>query len=125
RVKTSPGKQTHPGRKQVFREERGGHFFRDTIGRAGESLPGEPLLRQVMAGGKVLPAGRESLTEARQRMNRQRELLPSQFRSLYPATAPYPVAFSAALEAYRDEVVKRLVPAPDPAAPAEAEPARE
>jgi nicotinate phosphoribosyltransferase len=122
RVKTSPAKQTHPGRKQVFREERGGHFFRDTIGRAGESLHGEPLLRQVMVNGRILPAGQETPSEARQRMNRQRELLPPQFRSLYPATAGYPVAFSAALDAYRDEIARRLTPAPEPAAPDGAEP---
>jgi hypothetical protein len=65
RVKTSPGKETYPGRKQVFRQEEGGHYVRDILAGHEEKLPGTPLLRQVMAAGKRLPAGREALSTAR------------------------------------------------------------
>jgi nicotinate phosphoribosyltransferase len=53
RRKRSPGKQTWPGAKQVFRtrDERG-RIARDCIALAGEPMPGEPLLREVMREGK-------------------------------------------------------------------------
>ena len=48
RMKLSTGKRSLPGRKQVFRQSQDGVTLRDVIGRHGEALPGEPLLRQVM-----------------------------------------------------------------------------
>lgn len=43
----SPGKTSDPGRKQLWRGPSG-----DVIGLADEDLPGTPLLRPVMAGGR-------------------------------------------------------------------------
>src|SRR5690606_11391374 len=51
RVKLSAAKETLPGRKQVFRRFADGAAMGDVLAAAGESLPGTPLLRQVMAGG--------------------------------------------------------------------------
>ena len=55
RLKLSTGKALLPGRKQVFRVERDGVADHDVIGRRDEPLPGRPLLRQVMAGGRDAP----------------------------------------------------------------------
>jgi nicotinate phosphoribosyltransferase len=54
RLKLSTGKPILPGRKQVFRLEEEGRAFRDVIARAEETLPGRPLLRPVMHGGRRL-----------------------------------------------------------------------
>jgi nicotinate phosphoribosyltransferase len=53
RRKRSPGKETWPGAKQVFREHGSrGHILRDQLGRAEEDLPGEPLLLPVLVEGR-------------------------------------------------------------------------
>ena len=51
--KRSPGKQTVPGEKQVWRVEEGGAAERDVIGLARESAPpgGRPILTRVMRRG--------------------------------------------------------------------------
>ena len=54
RVKLATNKPVLPGRKQVFRMSDGDSDTGDTIARAGEDLPGRPLLEQVMRDGKRL-----------------------------------------------------------------------
>lgn len=49
RVKRSPGKQTLPGRKQVYRQDK-----RDVVGLVDEPVEGEPLLSLVMRRGEIL-----------------------------------------------------------------------
>jgi nicotinate phosphoribosyltransferase len=49
KISGSPEKTTSPGRKQVWRQERG-----DVIGLADEHLPGRPLLQHVMTQGRRL-----------------------------------------------------------------------
>lgn len=46
KISSTPEKTTNPGRKQVWRGQRG-----DVIGLADEDQPGRPLLERVMAGG--------------------------------------------------------------------------
>jgi nicotinate phosphoribosyltransferase len=108
RLKLSPGKRILPGRKQVFRGERGGEATGDVIARHDEALPGRPLLVQVMAGGERLPAGRESLDAARERARREVAALPARVRDLDPADSPYPVAVSPALRAFQERVIERV-----------------
>ncbi|GAB4248338.1 MAG: nicotinate phosphoribosyltransferase [Acidobacteriota bacterium] len=58
RFKASPGKETWPYRKQIFRRSQGGRAAGDLLARYDE-IPGgmfqdaRPLLRQVMAGGEI------------------------------------------------------------------------
>jgi nicotinate phosphoribosyltransferase len=99
RLKLSPGKATHPGRKQVYRFADGpdGAYQRDVIAAAAEERsPGaDPLLRQVMAGGRRtedLP----SLQAARQHAAEELARLPAQCRRLRDAQ-PYPVEHSRLL----------------------------
>ncbi|MFW6078324.1 MAG: nicotinate phosphoribosyltransferase, partial [Gemmatimonadota bacterium] len=108
RVKLSPGKRILPGRKQVWRIERGGEAVGDVLGRHDEAgQPGRPLLRKVMEGGRALPAGREPLDAARERAREEIAKLPARVRSIEPAGSAYPVRVSDALEAYHDEVAGR------------------
>jgi nicotinate phosphoribosyltransferase len=107
RVKLSPGKRILPGQKQVFRVEEGGRAVRDVIARWGEDLPGRPLLRQVMRGGRRLHAEPGGPGEARARAREEIARLPDAVRGLEPATPPYPVALSPRLQAHFEEVARQ------------------
>ena len=99
RVKLSPGKEVLPGRKQIFRFERGGVADHDVLGRHGERLGGRPLLELVMRSGSRLPAGRVALDDARAHARRERERLPAHLRGIEPARSPYRVEISESLAA--------------------------
>lgn len=99
RRKRSTGKQTWPGRKQVFREhDAHGTMTGDCIALADESMPGAPLLREVMRNGRrvgelpQLPAIREycrgQITE-----------LSAALRTLEEGESDYRVRISPGLEA--------------------------
>ena len=99
RIKHSPGKATLPGRKQVFRERFGVGAIAvgDTIARADEVLPGEPLLKQVMRHGIRTPDGTDTLADARARAARELARLTVARLSIENAPDPYPVSISHAL----------------------------
>jgi nicotinate phosphoribosyltransferase len=97
RMKLSTGKVSLPGRKQVFRLEEEGRATRDVIARADEELPGRPLLRTVMRGGRRLPEGRVELDAARAEAHRALAAMPERLLRLEPADPPYPVEVSRAL----------------------------
>jgi nicotinate phosphoribosyltransferase len=104
-LKLSPGKQTLPGPKQVFRHrDPTGTFVRDVIARAGESPEGtEPLLGEVMSGGKRR-AYDVPLGELRRRFREEFACLPEQHKALRsPETCD--VRISAELERLRERVV--------------------
>jgi nicotinate phosphoribosyltransferase len=97
RMKLSPGKLTRPGRKQVARRREAGISSHDILGGAREELPGEPLLRYAMRGGRRLAEPGATLEEARARCAREVAALPAAIRSLEVATPGYPVTISAKL----------------------------
>ncbi|HXH21230.1 MAG TPA: nicotinate phosphoribosyltransferase, partial [Dehalococcoidia bacterium] len=76
-----------------------GRFAGDVIALASESLPGEPLMVEVMHAGRRTAAGASSLEEARARCRAQLAMLPEELLSLSPARTPYSVTVSAALQA--------------------------
>jgi nicotinate phosphoribosyltransferase len=93
RMKTSPGKETLPGVKQVYRVDRGGVLWADTIALVEDTAtPGRPLLHRVMAEGRRLNPP-EPLAAARERCRAGLTSLPAPLRSL-EATAPAPVTVS-------------------------------
>ena len=105
RRKLSKGKATWPGRKQVFR-----HFSAENI-MSGDLLAlhqekdsGVPLIQCYMADGvrtQPLPA----LVETRDFLRQQLATLPP-----FPDNGePYPVAPSALLKSYAEEVSERMV----------------
>lgn len=95
-MKTSTGKETLPGRKQVHRVEEGGVLRADMITLADErDAAGWPLLRPVMERGRRLDPP-ETLAAARERCRAGLASLPTPLRSL-DAAAPAPVGVSERL----------------------------
>ena len=95
-LKTSAGKATWTGRKQVFRSlGRRGQFIGDRIALKDESFPAggaEPLLRTVMESGR-LPAPHPPLAAVRDYCAAQVAALPEEVRRLRGART-YPVKYS-------------------------------
>jgi nicotinate phosphoribosyltransferase len=95
RRKRSPGKETWPGKKQVFREFNEWRMIRDTIALEGETQPGQPLLQGVMRNGRrTAPA--ESLGGVRETTRAALLQLPCELQGLEQA-APYPVKIAASV----------------------------
>lgn len=88
RRKRSAGKQTYPGRKQVFRRlDDDGHIVDDTVGLETEGVHGQPLLQPVMLAGKRCgPA--LTLAHMRQTLRGQLASLPQCLTALEPGTQP-------------------------------------
>jgi nicotinate phosphoribosyltransferase len=101
RLKLAADKPVLPGAKQVFRIEENGEAVRDVIARAGEKLPGRPLLECVMRGGKRLDSSRRTLQQARDHARVEIDRLPAPLRSIEPVQRPYPVEVSEALAQYQ------------------------
>lgn len=116
RRKTSEGKATWPGRKQVFRScDAAGLLAGDVLGLADELLPGEPLLQPVMRAGRRLGPP-EPLDTIRARVRDQLNALPPRLR-IPQSTSPVPVVPSPNLRALADEVDRRVTAnRPPPAA---------
>lgn len=109
RIKLSTAKVLYPGRKQVFREEAEGLARRDVLAHHDEVLPGRPLLRPVMRGGRRLPGASPKLTEVRARAQREVERLPARLRLLTPARPPYEVVASPELLQARERLMAAWV----------------
>jgi nicotinate phosphoribosyltransferase len=106
RRKRSEGKATWPGRKQVYRvRDRTGVLRGDVLTVEGDVHPGEPLIRQVMAGGRPLRPP-PSLEEAREHAARELASLPDAVRDL-ASPGHYPVDVAPALRRLAEEVDAR------------------
>jgi nicotinate phosphoribosyltransferase len=104
--KHSVGKQTHPGRKQVWRHVQNGQAIEDLIELADATpdVPGlRPLLRRVMSEGhrEVAPA---EVSELRTRSRRAIAELPEAVRRLQDP-ARYSVRFGSGLRALMERAV--------------------
>ncbi|MCK6563752.1 MAG: nicotinate phosphoribosyltransferase [Dehalococcoidia bacterium] len=98
KIKLSSGKRTLPGRKQVYRMERGGELEYDLIALEAEPPPagGRPLLECVMAKGRrTSPA--PPLSAARERCRVALAALPSRLRALEEVVPGFPVRYSEPL----------------------------
>jgi nicotinate phosphoribosyltransferase len=99
RFKLSPGKQTYPFAKQVYRQTSPDGAFRgDLVVRAGEQASGVPLLVPVLQRGRLV-APLPALEECRSRYLEQRSRLPRELLELEPCAEGYPVRVSEELEA--------------------------
>ena len=94
--KLSEGKQTWPGRKQVWRTYgTDGRMSGDILTLEGDKQSGEPLIAEVMRGGKrVSPA--PTLAQIRERAAADLTRLPEPLRQLQQGV-DYPVAVGDAL----------------------------
>lgn len=100
--KRSTGKETLPGRKQVYRQHgQDGHMCKDILSLEDEAVPGQPLLEPVMRGGRrIQPSpGMEAI---RRHVRQQLDSLPPALRALH-TTDSYTVEVSSGL---RDLVVQ-------------------
>ncbi|HET7806527.1 MAG TPA: nicotinate phosphoribosyltransferase [Pseudolabrys sp.] len=103
RRKLSEGKQTWPGRKQVWRtSDAQGRMRGDVLSLEDDRHGGEALVVPVMRGGKRIgPA--PSLAQIRERAARELARLPEPLRRL-EAGATYPVEISAKLKALAAQI---------------------
>lgn len=107
RRKRSAGKATWPGRKQVWRSYGAdGRMKGDVLSTEGDTQDGEPLIRQVMQGGRRLEPP-PTLAEIRDRAARDLDRLPEALRRLEPDVS-YPVRVSEELRGLADEVDRRI-----------------
>jgi nicotinate phosphoribosyltransferase len=107
RRKRSIGKETWPGRKQVWRRlGADGRMAGDVLSLESDRQDGEPLLELVMQDGRRLTSS-PSLAECRARAARELARLPEPLRALGPQ-APYPVEVAIALVRLANEVDTRL-----------------
>ena len=107
-LKLSSGKQTAPGRKQVFRySDR--DYDHDVIGLADEELPqpdGEPIVREVMRDGeRAVPA--PGLEQIREHFKAEFSLLPERYKALR-SPSRYPVANSANLDSLERKLTQQV-----------------
>jgi nicotinate phosphoribosyltransferase len=114
-AKFSADKETHPGRKQIFRfSDEEGKNSGDIIGLEEESFPSaESLLIPVMREGRRSEAARQNpataVATARERFLASRARVPEPILSLTAADRPYPVSASARLKASSDEARQSLL----------------
>lgn len=101
RVKHSVGKQTWPGRKQVYRQQ-----GRDVVVLEGEHAQGEPLLHKIMEKGmiRMLPTLEESREYARQRL----QDLPDTLRGLDPLPPHAPSSWDVVPSSGLQQLIESL-----------------
>ena len=102
RRKRSVGKETWPGRKQVYRQYARGLMAGDMLTNEDDVQDGEALIRPIMRNGRrmALP---EKLDAMRERCAHELSTLPPRMRTLYNL-AQYPVTVSPVLQ----ELAKRM-----------------
>ncbi len=108
--KTSAGKSTWPGAKQVYRRE---DWSSDILCLAEEPAPAEaphPLMEEVMRGGSRTQAGRRPLLAAHRHFEDQWQQLPPLWKQLKSPPA-YPVRPSSQLERLTQAVDRSLAAA--------------
>ncbi|MGA9665046.1 MAG: nicotinate phosphoribosyltransferase [Gallionella sp.] len=103
RRKHSEGKQTWPGRKQVYRSyDADGRIASDVVTIEGDAQHGEPLLMPVMRGGKRLAAV-AALADIRNHAATNLAQLPASLRQLQEPYV-YRVEISRALQELAEKV---------------------
>jgi nicotinate phosphoribosyltransferase len=108
RRKLSEGKQTWPGRKQVWRTfDAQGRMRSDVLSLENDKQDGETLTAPVMRGGKRVGAP-PSLAQIRERAARELGRLPEPLRRLEVGIT-YPVEISAKLKALAAEMSAKAV----------------
>ncbi|WP_017658749.1 nicotinate phosphoribosyltransferase [Baaleninema simplex] len=107
-MKKSSGKQTYPGRKQVFRRIDNGQWVGDRLTLSDEAAKdGEkPLLELVVKDGKILKP-LDSLESISKRTTANVAMLPRDARNIHEPK-PLEVSVSAALDDLTDKVSQAL-----------------
>ena len=108
KMKLSTEKSTLPGRKQVYRQFKGGLAAGDVIGLWEEELAGQPLLVKVMEGGRRLGKP-DSIQECRGRRHISQTTLPNMLREISRADPAYHVSISAQLTQLQQEAREHIL----------------
>jgi nicotinate phosphoribosyltransferase len=107
-LKLSHGKVSWPGKKQVFRiSDDGSRPSRDVIGLRDDQMPGEPLLKEFMRDG-VMKGTYPSLTEIRSLFTADFAAFPDRVKTIRNPK-PYPVEFSARLNALSEAATQKIM----------------
>jgi nicotinate phosphoribosyltransferase len=108
RIKTSPGKPSFPGRKQVHRYGTGDYYSSDMVALADESLPeeGALLLKPQIQNGMLVEKN-PSLREIKDTTLAELRMLPPSLHALR-GTAEYSVKFSGRLQEELERAEKRI-----------------
>jgi len=107
RKKKSSGKETLPGRKQVWRRfDRDGLMAEDVISTVDDRQEGTPLVVEAMRGGRRVTAP-EPIAELRARAAAELARLPPGLRDLAPGPS-HPVRVGEALARLSEEVDRKL-----------------
>ena len=107
KAKLTEGKQSLPGRKQVFRKYENGKMIKDIIGLEDEKL-GEPLLIKMIDEGEII-YDLPSLDQIKKYVENQIKTLPENLKSI-TEKQDYNVEISNkimnALDSFRESVVR-------------------
>jgi nicotinate phosphoribosyltransferase len=107
RIKLSPHKRTYPLAKQVFRRrDSAGRISGDHVAAADEKVEGEPMLIQVVRGGRLV-APLPQLEAIRRRCADEVSALPVAILAR-EGTPAYPVTYSPLLRAEHERLEGRL-----------------
>lgn len=107
-IKLSSGKETLPGKKQIFRQEEGNHFLRDTLGSFEEELPGRGLLLKVMENGKKTRVLQRDLNRIRQDTLQEINKLPPEILKINSPIEKNPVQISDNLRQRHRQLVQKI-----------------
>ncbi len=105
KIKTSPGKITLPGKKQVYRIYKNGIMQKDIIAFEDENIKGEPILVKYIENGKVIY--NEDLEDARDRFNQNFSTLPNYLKTIKKSDLEYPLEISEKLRKALENLKER------------------
>ncbi len=111
RIKISPGKETLPGQKQVYRiENQLGEYDHDVLTNyKAVHEQGQPLLRQVMKDGRRTFYGKkEDLKTICNRTRTELIKLPAKLHDLHSTLDAYPVHISSILKEKQKNIIEHL-----------------
>jgi len=89
KIKTSPGKITLPGKKQVYRIYKNGIMEKDIIALEDEKCEGIPLLKKYIENGKVLEY--EEIEHSRKFFKENLSTLPDYLKTISKSEIDYPI----------------------------------
>lgn len=111
RMKNSPGKQSFPGRKQIFRQlGADGCIAQDIVAGRDEVHDGEPLLKPVMRQGRIIEDAIPPLDDQVKAAAERMDILGEGFRSLEPV-GESPVVISDFLKQLQQKSLEEITKA--------------
>lgn len=105
KAKLTKGKESYPGRKQVFRVYKDGKILQDIMGLEDENL-GRPLLEKIIEKGKLLNK-LPGIEETKNYLKSEIETLPDSYKSIRGEAMPSNVKTSERLNILLEDVKKK------------------